>query len=938
MATPADLVSFSSDFFVGVINGIADPLFVKDRQHRWVFCNDAFCRWLDQTRSKVLGQSDDRFFLLEQAQRWWAIEKQVFLTGLPHTLEEQLVDARGELQAIATRRVRVQDETGQCFVMGTIRDISEQRQVEAELKRSEAEIREQALTLIELSQSKDLSQGDRDRAFAEMTTAAARTLQVERASLWLFDASRTKLQCIDLFEHSQNRHSQGPELGVADYPSYFAALAAEPVLATSDAQTDARTQEFTAGYLIPLGIAAMLDASLQLSNQVIGVVCFEHVGSPRQWTQAEQNFAKSIANLASLALEVSERQAALRERDRVEEKLRQSEEMLWLVLDTIPQSIFWKDRNSVYLGCNRKQAEVAGLRTPEDIVGKTDDDLPWTEEETKSYQLSDRRIMESNTPEYHILVTRLQADGAQTWCDVSKIPLHDAAGNVIGILGTVEDITERQKIEAALQEQEKQFRTLVHNLPGVVYRCLNDDKWTMLFVSDAAESLFGYPADAFTHHRISFADLMADEDVLRVNQTIQQALAQRQPYMLEYSIQRADGEIRWVYEKGQGIFDETGQMLCLDGVIFDISDRKLAEKALEASEAQYRDLVQTANCIILRWDTIGTITFLNDYGLRFFGFTAPELIGRSVIGTIVPETETSGRDLAQLMLNICRNPDSYALNENENLCRDGRRVWIAWGNKPVFDEQGQLLEILSVGTDVTERRRAEEALRQSEAQLRHQTQTLEQAFYELQQTQTQLVQSEKMSSLGQLVAGIAHEINNPVNFISGNISYANNYAQDLLGLIQLYQDHYPEPAAAIRQEATAIDLEFLMEDLPKLLHSMKIGAERIQSIVASLRTFSRMDEAEMKAVNIHEGIDSTLMILHHRLKAKSDRPEIEVVKQYGNLPLVECYAGQLNQVFMNILCNAIDALEENLAEGQSQPIPADQAFRPLKDGECPLVK
>ncbi len=161
-----------------------------------------------------------------------------------------------------------------------------------------------------------------------------------------------------------------------------------------------------------------------------------------------------------------------------------------------------------------------------------------------------------------------------------------------------------------------------------------------------------------------------------------------------------------------------------------------------------------------------------------------------------------------------------------------------------------------------------------------------------------------MSSLGQMVAGVAHEINNPVGFIYGNLDYANNYVQDLLGLVHLYQQHYPNPNQAIQNQIAAMELNFLTEDLPKVMDSMKIGAERIREIVLSLRNFSRLDEAEMKPVNIHLGIDSTLLILNSQLKQG-----IEVVQHYGDLPLVECYPSQLNQVFMNILANAIDALQ-----------------------------
>ncbi|HBB33712.1 MAG TPA: hybrid sensor histidine kinase/response regulator [Cyanobacteria bacterium UBA8803] len=211
--------------------------------------------------------------------------------------------------------------------------------------------------------------------------------------------------------------------------------------------------------------------------------------------------------------------------------------------------------------------------------------------------------------------------------------------------------------------------------------------------------------------------------------------------------------------------------------------------------------------------------------------------------------------------------------------------------------------------EIEERKRVEEALRQSETREREKAQALELTLDELKRTQAKLIQAEKLSSLGRMVAGVAHEINNSINFIHGNLTYASQYCQDLLELVQLYRKAYPNPIPDIGQLMSKIDLDFLVEDWSKVFNSMHGGTQRIQEIVLSLKNFSRLDEAELKPVDIHEGIDNSVLILQHRLKAEGNKGEIQVVKDYGQLPKVNCYASELNQVFMNLLDNAIDALK-----------------------------
>lgn len=587
---------------------------------------------------------------------------------------------------------------------------------------------------------------------------------------------------------------------------------------------------------------------------------------------------------------------------------------------------------------------------------------------------SDRPLLERATnqafatgQDYHLEYRLLLGDGSIRWIGERGGLWRDPDGLVLGLMGTVVDITERKNANAALKASEERYRTLLNNIPGAVYRCRADKDWTLLFQSDAITELTGYPLD----HPIHQEDwrLIHPDDWQRVNQEITAAIAACQRFELEYRICHADGGIRWVQDTGQPIADVTGTVQLIDGVLTDITRRKESEARFRDSEARFRDIAQR-EALINRISTqiresleLGPILQATVQAVRQQLATDRAVVYRfddDWMGEVVVEdvAEPWNSILGKAGGDSCF-PDGYAayyesgrvkaiddihaaglngchLQYLENLqvraslivpillqkklwglliaheCRD-RRHWTGSEIELLIALAGQAG--LAIGQADLYHRATENATRAQQ-----QAKDLENMLGELQNTQAQLVQTEKMSSLGQLVAGVAHEINNPVSFIDGNINHASEYAQDLLKLVEQYQCTYPTPPPEVANLINGIDLEFLTGDFPKLLESMRIGAERIKSIVTSLRTFSRMDEAEIKAVNIHDGLDSTVMILQHRLKANGDRPEIQLQRFYGELPPVECFAGQLNQVFMNLLSNAIDALEEQIeANNQAQP-------------------
>lgn len=429
-------------------------------------------------------------------------------------------------------------------------------------------------------------------------------------------------------------------------------------------------------------------------------------------------------------------------------------------------------------------------------------------------------------------------------------------------------IIARLKTEELLKESEYCFRSIAEQTGQLVYDydiITGTVQW-----SGAIESLTGYSREEFRN--LNFSDWVHrihPEDRMKTLEAFQAAMQKNIPYNTPFRFCRKSG--RYIYIEAHGIYlsDKEGSPYRMVGIMSDVTRRKEAEELIRKSEEKYRILVQQANSVILRLDKIGRVMFLNEFGERFFGFSEEEILGRNAIGTIVPSTDDAGRDLEFMMQDLCLNPEKYAINENQNICKDGRRVWMAWTNKAIINDHGEP-EVLCVGTDITDRKMAEE-------KMTIMYKDLEKMHEDLKEAQNQLLQSEKMAVVGQLSAGVAHEVKNPLAIILLSVAALEN---ELKGL----------------NEENRLHLKMISD-----------AAERANKVVIQLLSFSRYAEVRFERQPLHHILENVLSLARMSFKEKT----VVFAQEFINRELyVKVDKILIEQVFFNLIANAVDAIAD----------------------------
>ncbi len=631
-----------------------------------------------------------------------------------------------------------------------------------------------------------------------------------------------------------------------------------------------------------------------------------------------------LRGFSQVMQDITKQKRAGEERMQLITSLQESEKKFRTLYESTTDAVMLLDEIG-FLDCNPATLKLFGCNTESEFCGKHPSEFSpqFQPNGQDSSSLSQERInvaLTAGSCRFDWIHCRL--DGSEFPAEV-LLTCMDIGGK-IGLQAVVRDITERVQAEETLKHANEVLECRVQERTSQLR--LSEEKFSKAFRSSPhSMTITTFSNGLFIEVNDSFLSMMGYSQQEVIGQTVPQLNIWVRPedratfrqILDEQGVVR-NRECEFQMKSGSVVvcllsaeLINLGEELCMVAVMTDITDRKHAEEALRESQRALATLMSNLPGMAYRFrnDADRSMEFVSEGCYELAGYSPEEFTGTRQISL----SELTHPD----DLDTFCNAVEVALRENRPYqltyritSKSGEVKWVWEQGLGVLSESGELIALEGLITDISEQKRSEEALVRSQTELTQQKLQLENTLHELQQTQAVLIHTEKMSTLGQMVAGVAHEINNPVSSVCGNLVHLSHYTDDLLDLLALYQENFLQPPAVIQDKIEEIELDFLLEDLPKAMSSMQVGADRIREIVRSLQIFSRKDDNKMSRVNLHEGIDGTLLILQSRLRARGGHPEIAVIKEYGNLPLVECYAGKVNQVFMNLIGNAIDAIEE----------------------------
>ncbi|MEG4287131.1 PAS domain S-box protein [Microcoleus sp. A006_D1] len=617
-------------------------------------------------------------------------------------------------------------------------------------------------------------------------------------------------------------------------------------------------------------------------------------------------------------------QSDITDRKQAEFALKQAEAKYRSIFENATEGIFQTAPDGRYLSANPALARIYGYDSPSELIAKCSAKNLYADR-TRGADLSAEISRVGSLKEFESCIFR--CDGSTTWISENVREVRNENGELLYYEGSVAEIADRKLAESALLQNEAKWRSLILNSSDII--TILDASGRIFYESPSVETVLDYEPEELIGRMV--LDFIHPDDRPSVISDLQKLIANpADPIALEARFRRADGS--WCFLEGVGINlladpavngivvnsrDMTARRQaeyrlskineCFLGFTTDATDNiqrltALAGELLGGSSAIYSRVDSGLLRAIATWQTPPDYPEVD----RAEGHVCTDVCHKgSDRAVVIPNLQNTiyGQIDPAVIRYQLQSYLGQAVRLGDNYV--GSVCVLYTESIAPTEADCKLIGIIAGAIGVEEERAA------SAARDRQKSRELQTALRDLQQTQMQLVQTEKMSSLGQVLAGIAHEINNPVGFVAGNLCHVRGYVLDLLEIVQVYREEYPNPPAKIQKQAEDIDLGFLAEDLPKLLNSMHTGCDRIVEIIQTLRNFSRTDEAKFKPADIHEGLDSTLLMLNSRLKAKAHWQGIEVIKEYGELPKIPCHPGQLNQVFMNILANAMDALEES---------------------------